>query len=203
MGSNGSQLRSRHLQDPDAVRVAILSDTHGAVDPRVLEVVASCDLAVHGGDIGDGEVLDTIARHLSSGPDGLHAVRGNNDVPGKWPDPHQGRLPALPERIEITLPGGRLVVIHGHQTPARGRHDRLRRLFPSARAIVYGHSHRLVLDQLAEPWALNPGAAGRSRTFGGPSCVVLTAATLGWHLESRRFTVLQGPSRGPRSVKIT
>jgi hypothetical protein len=200
MGSGSAQPHTGRPRNPGAVRVAILSDTHGAVDPRVLEVVASCDLAVHGGDIGAGEVLDTIARHLSSGPDGLHAVRGNNDVPGQWPDAHRGRLTALPDRSEIALPGGRLVVIHGHQIPARGRHDRLRRLFPDARAIVYGHSHRLVLDQVAEPWVLNPGAAGRSRTFGGPSCVVLTAATLGWHLESRRFTVLQGPSRGARSV---
>jgi putative phosphoesterase len=175
------------------VRVAILSDTHGAVDPRVLEVVATCDLAVHGGDIGSGEVLEAIGRRLRPGAGALHAVLGNNDIPAKWPECHRALLPELPERLEIDLPGGRLAVIHGHQTPARGRHDRLRRIFPDANAIVYGHSHRLVTDRLALPWVINPGAAGRSRTFGGPSCLVLTAARLGWHLESHRFPVLGQP----------
>ena len=176
------------------VRVAILSDTHGAVDPRVLEVIATCDLAVHGGDIGDGEVLEAIAGRLRQGAGALHAVLGNNDVPSKWPECHRHLLPELSERLEIDLPGGRLAVIHGHQTPARGRHDRLRRIFPDSHAIVYGHSHRLVMDQLAVPWVINPGAAGRSRTFGGPSCLVLTAGRLGWHLESHRFAL---PERLP------
>jgi len=194
MDSDGSQASVEQPVGAGAVRVAILSDTHGAVDPRVLEVVATCDLAVHGGDIGDGAVLEAIAARLGPGAGALHAVLGNNDIPAKWPECHRALLPRLPERLEIDLPGGRLAVIHGHQTPARGRHDRLRRLFPDTHAIVYGHSHRLVMDQIALPWVINPGAAGRSRTFGGPSCLVLTAARLGWHLESHRFPA---PGRRP------
>jgi putative phosphoesterase len=200
MESSQAQPPAGRPHDPEAVRVAILSDTHGEVDPRVLEVVTGCDLAVHGGDIGGGGVLDSIARHLRSGADGLHVVRGNNDIPGKWAGPHRDLLPRLPEHIEIGLPGGRLVVIHGHQTAARDRHERLRRRFPDARAIVYGHSHRLVLDQLAEPWVVNPGAAGRSRTFGGPSCLVLTAEGLGWRLESHRFPLARGLSSNPETT---
>ena len=87
----------------------------------------------------------------------------------------------------MSLPGGTLVVIHGHQTPARGRHERLRRRFPHARALVYGHSHRLLLDQEALPWVLNPGAAGRTRTHGGPSCLVLTADADCWTIRTFRF----------------
>lgn len=187
MGSDSAQPILRHPGAMGVVRVAILSDTHGAVDPRVLEVVATCDLAVHGGDIGGGDVIEAIGRRLGPRDGSLHAVLGNNDIPDKWPECHRALLPELPERLEIDLPGGRLAVIHGHQTPARGRHERLRRMFPDAHAIVYGHSHRLVMDRLALPWVLNPGAAGRSRTFGGPSCLVLTAARVGWHLESHRF----------------
>lgn len=185
------------------MRVAILSDTHGAVDPRILAVITACDRAVHGGDIGCADVLDSIGLHLKPGTGAIHAVRGNNDLPAKWPEPHRPRLPELPEGLEIDLPGGRLAVIHGHQTPARGRHDRLRRLFPNARAIVYGHSHRLVIDQLADPWVINPGAAGRSRTFGGPSCLVLTATGVGWHVESYRFTPPEAPHRGGKKTPIT
>ena len=195
--SSGSEPGTGQCQGPGVVRVAILSDTHGHLDPRILSVIATCDQAVHGGDIGCGDVLDAIGLRLRAKTGTLHAVRGNNDLPGKWPEPHRQRISALPERLEIDLPGGRLAVIHGHQTPARGRHDRLRRLFPDSRLIVYGHSHRLVLDQLAEPWVINPGAAGRSRTFGGPSCVVLTATRLGWHLESHRFALPEGPPQRP------
>jgi putative phosphoesterase len=177
-------------------RIAVLSDTHGALDPRVLAVIATCDHAVHGGDVGDADVLDAIADRLKRGVRGLHAVRGNNDVPAKWPEAHRHRLPELAEHLEIDLPGGRLAVIHGHQTQARGRHDRLRRLFPHARAIVYGHSHRLAIDQLADPWVINPGAAGLSRTFGGPSCLVLTATRIAWHVESHHFPMPERPSAG-------
>lgn len=183
------------------MRVAILSDTHGALDPRILTVIATCNLAVHGGDIGDGAVLDVIRRQLAHQGGQLHAVRGNNDVPDKWPESHRSRLTELPAHLEIDLPGGSLAVIHGHQVPARGRHDRLRRLFPGARAIVYGHSHRLAMDQLADPWVLNPGAAGRSRTYGGPSCLVLTARGLGWHVEIHRFAVTEKPRTRP--IKYT
>lgn len=39
----------------------------------------------------------------------------------------------------------------------------------------------------ATPWVLNPGAAGRSRTFGGPSCLLLAAASDGWEVTLHRF----------------
>lgn len=181
--------------------MAILSDTHGVVDPRILALVTTCDRVVHGGDIGGGEVLDAIGRQLKPRSGALYAVRGNNDVPGKWSEPHRQRLGELPEWLRIELPGGCLAVTHGHQTQARGRHERLRHLFPDVRAIVYGHSHRLTIDRLADPWVINPGAAGRSRTFGGPSCVLLTASRLGWHLEIHRFGPPDGlPSNHPNQA---
>ncbi len=171
------------LSNPAPVRVAILSDTHGWVDPRVLAVVAGCDLAVHGGDIGNAAVITQLQPRRGS----VWAARGNNDRPTQWPTADRATLDGLPGWAKVSLPGGDLVVIHGHQTAARGRHERLRRRFPRARALVYGHSHRLLLDQDALPWVLNPGAAGRTRTHGGPSCLVLSAGALGWEIEIIRF----------------
>jgi putative phosphoesterase len=170
------------------LRVAILADTHGYLDPRVAELVRGCDLAVHGGDIGNAGVLAALEPRQGR----VVAVTGNNDLPGKWPEGERALLASLPAQAELPLPGGMLVIVHGHQTPARARHERLRRRFPHARALVYGHSHRLVADREAEPWVLNPGAAGRARTFGGPSCMILTAADHAWQLEIRRF---EPPSR--------
>ena len=82
-----------------------------------------------------------------------------------------------------------LVVVHGHRfDPVALRHDRLRAEFTGARVIVYGHSHRQVFDQSAQPWVINPGAAGQARTFGGPSCAILTASTRNWTITEHRFT---------------
>ena len=165
------------------IRAAILADTHGQLDPRIDALVRSCDIAVHCGDIGNAGILarlQPVSGHV-------YAVRGNNDVPHKWPEHERGLLENLPQQTTVQLPGGSLVIVHGHQTAAAGRHLRLRRQHPLARAIVYGHSHRLIADCDATPWVLNPGAAGNARTFGGPSCMILRATETDWRVESHRF----------------
>lgn len=167
-----------------AVRVCLLSDTHGNLAEPIAELVRSSDIAVHAGDIGDAAVLQALAPRSGE----VIAVIGNNDVAAKWPAADLDCLQLLPAAAELALPGGLLRIEHGHKvTPAATRHARLRRRHPQARAIVYGHSHRLVCDLEAHPWVLNPGAAGRSRTFGGPSCLLLFAGRRGWRVEARRF----------------
>jgi len=168
----------------DPIRVALVSDTHGVIDPRIADLVSGCDWAVHAGDVGAWDVI--AAMRPCREP--VIAVRGNNDTPAKWPAGDRERLAELPEQAELALPGGRLAIVHGHRHGAvRERHRRLREGFSGARAIVYGHSHRLVCDTEAEPWVLNPGAAGRSRTYGGPSCLILTVKGEQWSVESARF----------------
>ncbi len=168
----------------------LLADTHGVLDPRIAELAQDCTLAVHAGDIGASAVLETLAAAAGQ----VLAVRGNNDVPGKW----QGAasdLAALPQNLEIALPGGILVAEHGHRHPATGRHARLRAAYPAARAVLYGHSHRLLQDLAPAPWLLNPGAAGRARTGGGPSCLLLDAGLDQWRVTACR---LQALPRGAR-----
>lgn len=166
------------------VRVALLSDTHGMLDPQVGATLHGCDYAVHAGDVGNGAVLEALRRCGGQ----VIAVRGNNDTPGKWPSGEQEILEQLPDEATLELPGGRLAVVHGDRVnPASQRHARLRRRYADARLVVYGHSHRLVCDRRSLPWVVNPGAAGNSRTFGGPSLLLLTVAEGIWELESLRF----------------
>jgi putative phosphoesterase len=142
------------------VKVGIVSDTHGFLDPRVIEALGGCQVVVHGGDVGSSEVLDALARVCPR----VIAVVGNNDVPSKWIGA-KAVLRALPIEARVELPGGLLVVVHGDRVlPVARRHDRLRAMVPDARLVVYGHSHRRVIDTTAEPWIVNPGAAGRART---------------------------------------
>ncbi len=171
-----------------SLRVALLSDTHGFLDPRIAALVEACDIAVHGGDIGGFGVLRELQPRLGR----LVVVRGNNDTPHDWSGKDTAGLDELPRLVEFDLPGGRLVVIHGHRSgPLYERHQRLRKRFPDARAIVVGHSHRQVCDCEALPWVLNPGAAGKYRTFGGPGCLVLTASAAAWSVERHRFDPLR------------
>ena len=173
------------------LRVAILSDTHGHLDERVASLVADCDYAVHAGDIGARGVLDDLKPRRA-----VVFVRGNNDTVDKWHASEADWLETVPWHATLELPGGCLIVEHGHRAgrPAH-RHATLRARYPRARLIVYGHSHHLCVDREVRPWVVNPGAAGDSRTFGGPSCCVLSASQQRWVVRERRFEPLPRSGR--------
>ncbi|MCI0399834.1 MAG: metallophosphatase family protein [Gammaproteobacteria bacterium] len=170
------------------ITVAFLSDTHGTLDARVAMEVAKCDYAIHAGDIGRNTVLNALHPRR-----GLIAVRGNNDTPDKWPPDDRRVLESIPWEASLEVPGGTIVVVHGHRAgPPKVRHQRLRAMYPSARAVVYGHSHHLLCDLERVPWVINPGAAGYLRTYGGPSCMILVVRQRTWRIEVKRFTAQQG-----------
>lgn len=165
-------------------RVLLVSDTHGEVDARIAQLAMRSHVVVHAGDIGDAQVLKCLRPPAGQ----IHAVRGNNDTPQRWGIGARALLRTLPDEVTVDLPGGTLIATHGDRVqPAAQRHERLRRLYPDAKAIVYGHTHRIVCDRNALPWVLNPGAAGRTRTYGGPSCLVVEAGSEGWRVRALRF----------------
>jgi hypothetical protein len=134
-----------------ALRVGLVSDTHGLFDPRLSELLADCDLILHAGDIVKPEILDDLARIAP-----LRAVRGNND-----PRP---TFQALPELAVVEL--GALTALLVHQVGAPGR------LFPSVRQalsrhraqlLVFGHSHRPAAALDGGVLLVNPGSAGPRR----------------------------------------
>jgi len=169
-----------------SLKIALLADTHGVIDNRVARMISGSDWVIHAGDIGNGSVLQQLAQLANQ----VVAVKGNNDVPGKWPAQDHEILSALRNERRLDLPGGELVVLHGHRvTPAALRHQRLRKRYAETRAVVYGHSHQLVEDLSALPWILNPGAAGRARTYGGPSCLLLHIKGEQWSVEHHRFAL--------------
>ncbi|MEX0870644.1 MAG: metallophosphoesterase family protein [Aquisalimonadaceae bacterium] len=179
------------MTDEQTIRVAILSDTHGFLDSRIAARVASCDYAVHAGDVGGADVLCALHPRVQ-----VIAVRGNNDTHDRWAESEMNFLDNLPQQAELNLPGGLLVVVHGNDSRSLSdRHRYLRRQFPEARGVVYGHSHRLVMDCEALPWILNPGAAGRTRTNGGPSCLLLNCTDQGWQIEALQLPARKYPNR--------
>ena len=163
------------------LKVGVLSDTHGWIDPHILDILADADCIVHAGDVLGVSVLQTLEGLTGKGT--VVAVAGNNDVRGNGIE--TGSLPTV---AEVSLPGGTLVVTHGDQFGIQ-THAKLRQTWPGARAVVYGHTHRLVCDQEDVPWVLNPGAAGRTRIHEGPSCLMLTADQDGWVVEAHQFAL--------------
>ena len=148
----------------------MLSDTHGFIHQMIVEHLADSDVVIHAGDIGSSQVLrtlKTITKHD-------YAVRGNNDTFDKWGNRDVKTLNALPDSVQLDLKTFRICVNHGHMfNPAYLRHQCLRKAFTSANLVVYGHSHRLIIDQAQSPCIVNPGSAGKTRTFGGASCLLI------------------------------
>ena len=137
------------------MRLAIISDTHMPKGGRSLpegciERLARADLIIHAGDL----VALAVLRQLESYAP-VVAVHGNVD------EPEVRR--ALPETIEIDAAGATLAVIHD-AGPAKGRITRLRRRFPGADAVIFGHSH-IPLHETAEDGfqIFNPGSPTERR----------------------------------------
>ncbi len=164
--------------------VGILSDTHGAIHPGVLERMNACDVIVHAGDICGGVVLEQLTPVTGE----IVAVRGNNDVSQHWQQESTYTLKELPDERRIELPGGSLAVIHGHQYWSRqDPQEAILSHFPEARAVVYGHSHYVQHEKIDGRWLLNPGAAGHRLNRGGSSCLILRASEESWKVEMYRF----------------
>jgi len=169
---------------PRPTTVAIISDTHAVLDPRIAEVICHADIAIHAGDIGSAGILSSM--HPKTGR--VIAVAGNNDQSILWPAEESEVLDSIPEIAELELPGGSIAIEHGHRhgfnTPD---HQSLRKAHPGVKLVIYGHTHQQVIDDSSTPWVANPGAAGATRTNGGPSYLLLTASEQDWTIESIRL----------------
>jgi uncharacterized protein len=132
------------------VRAVVLADTHAPrrwrrCPPAVAEHLHGADLILHAGDVCTASVLDELAGYAP-----VLAVRGNNDGPdvAAW---------GAPETLELNLAGLAAAMIHD-SGPATGRAARLRRRFPAARLVLFGHSH-IPLDQAGQGIRIfNPGS---------------------------------------------
>jgi putative phosphoesterase len=137
------------------VRLAIVSDTHMPKGARVLpescvERLRQADAILHCGDVAGAEVLAWIE---ALGPP-VHAVKGNVDDASL-----QARLP---EATVVNADGARIGMVH-IPGPRRGRLDRLRRRFPDADAVVFGHTHLPEHEERDGFQVFNPGSPTERR----------------------------------------
>ena len=130
------------------MRIGILSDTHGHLDPAIREIFKGVDHILHARDFGFASIvleLEDIAP--------VTAVLGNADDPGT----------GFKETEAVQL-GGRTFVLHHVVDPARlSERMQLACLHHSPDVIVYGHTHRAHHEVRDGRLFLNPGYAGRRK----------------------------------------
>lgn len=133
------------------LRIGLLSDTHGYLDPKVFEHFHECHEIWHAGDIGDNQVAEELASFRP-----LKAVFGNVD----------GRLirSAYPQDQIFTCEGLKVYLTHIGGYPGN--------YFPEASGkiqtnkpglFICGHSHilKVMPDNVLNLLHMNPGAAGK------------------------------------------
>jgi putative phosphoesterase len=140
------------------VIVGLIADTHGLLRPEVFPALEGVELILHAGDVGG---LGLLVELGAIAP--VHAVYGNTDTPG---DPNL--------RAEVVLDVGGLTVhvSHGHELGSPTPERLLERY--SADVIVFGHTHKPLVERAGRRLVVNPGAAGPRRFKLKPSVARMT-----------------------------
>ena len=144
-----------------ALRVGLISDTHGVLHPAVARVFAHVDHILHTGDIGSAGVLAELTRLAP-----VTAISGNADGPP---------LSRLPRARCVELGGIRILLVHHgfvHARPTAELAAGLRRYRPTV--AVFGHSHVAFVTRRLGILLVNPGGGGRRRFRLPRSVAVLT-----------------------------
>lgn len=137
------------------MRIAIVSDTHLPRGTRRLPDACvarmkEADLILHAGDLMTLAVL----RELESYGE-VVAVHGNVD--------DAAVRAALPASVSIEAGGAKIAIVHD-AGPAKGRLARMRRRFPEADAVIFGHSHIPLHERAEDGFQIfNPGSPTERR----------------------------------------
>lgn len=143
------------------MKVLIVSDTHKQNDNyfRVLKKEKP-DLVIHCGDAEGSEYAITQAADCP-----VEIVLGNNDF-----------FSELPRELMLDLGPYKVWVVHGHNYYVSMGNELLKREAAARGAdiVLYGHTHRPVVDRDREVTAVNPGSLSYPRQEGHrPSYIIM------------------------------
>jgi len=128
----------------EALRVGLISDTHGLLRAQASGFLRGCNHIVHAGDIGSWNVLQELAAIAPT-----TAVRGNNDK-GSWAE-------ALPETTLVRF--GEVVAYVIHDLAQLDIEPQ----GAGVSVVVSGHSHKPLIQERNGVLYINPGSAGPRR----------------------------------------
>jgi putative phosphoesterase len=138
--------------------LGLVSDTHGLLRPEVFPALEGVDLILHAGDVGGLSVLVELGAIAP-----IHAVYGNTDTPGD---------PNLRAALSMDLEGVSIHVSHGHEVGSPTTEKLLARYTEDI--IVFGHTHKPLVERAGSRLVVNPGAAGPRRFNLKPSVARMT-----------------------------
>ncbi|MBE0528311.1 MAG: YfcE family phosphodiesterase [Thermoleophilia bacterium] len=128
--------------------IGVISDTHGHLDPQVLEEFAGVDHIIHAGDIMDAATLEALAAIAP-----VTAVAGNMD---------DGKVGKLPREVAGEVGGVRFVVGHKRKRLLKrltlGKVDGVAK-HETPDLLVCGHDHLPAVEWVDGTLFLNPGSA--------------------------------------------
>lgn len=147
------------------MKVAVVSDTHTRgssrqIPPGAWPFLETADHILHAGDVCDPSLLDEL-KALAP----LTVVMGNCDA-------FDVRDWGATDEATLDLGGVEIAMVHDSGARA-GRRERLRKRFPSARVVVFGHSHLPVAEDDGDLLLLNPGSPTWPRRAPYPSIGLL------------------------------
>lgn len=143
------------------MKILIVSDTHGRHDAliEVLEQVKPLDMLIH---LGDAEGEEDYIEVLAECP--LEIVAGNNDF-----------FCDLPREKSLRIGNYRVLLTHGHYYGVNmGTADIKREAAARNYDIVmFGHTHRPLIDRDKDITAMNPGSISFPRQEGRKSSYIM------------------------------
>ncbi len=129
------------------MKLGVISDTHGFLDPKIPKLFAGVDHILHGGDVGPYTLLAELEAIAP-----VTAVLGNTDT---W------LQLKLTESVEL---GGRKFLIH-HIVNPHALTDDLKPSIVERKpdVVVFGHTHKPFCETIGRVLFFNPGYAGKQR----------------------------------------
>jgi len=157
------------------VKLGLISDTHGFLDPRLPRIFKGVDYILHAGDIGPDFLiaqLETIAP--------VTAVLGNNDTSSCFP------------LTQVVALGKVKFLVHHIVTPLALTEELKARIAKEKPDVVmFGHSHRQFNERVNGVLFVNPGYAGKPK-FGAECSAALMEVTA--KITRVRFVNLSDPA---------
>jgi len=145
------------------MKILIVSDTHRK-NANYFQVVRmqAPDMVIH---CGDGEGCENELAEAAGCP--FKIVLGNNDF-----------FSYLPRELELEIGGFKVWVTHGHNYYVSMGNEHLKReaVAKGVDIVLYGHTHRPVIDREGGVIAVNPGSISYPRQEGHrPSYAIMEA----------------------------
>ena len=138
------------------MKIGVISDTHGFVDPKVADIFAGVSHILHAGDMGGDSIIVELGAIAP-----VTTVLGNTDSSPTF------RL------TEVVTLGQRKFFVHHILNPhALKENLQLQIARERPDAVVFGHTHKAFCEMIGGVLYLNPGYAGKPK-FGAERTVAI------------------------------